>query len=56
MLNGNGALDTATHRLLERMRAELDAARTGREATEPPTEEVRVEAPRRDEPHAAGSS
>jgi len=41
MLNGNGALDTATHRLLERMRLELEAARG---ETEAPTQELRTEA------------
>jgi hypothetical protein len=36
LLNGNGSLDTATHRLLERVIAELAQA-------EPPTEELRAD-------------
>jgi hypothetical protein len=48
MLNGNGALDTSTHRLLHRVRDEiatrrLDPLRTS--ASEAPTEELQPGSP-----------
>ncbi len=48
MLNGNGALDTSTYRLVNRVRDEIASHRLDplrAQASEAPTEELRPQAP-----------
>ena len=48
MLNGNGALDTSTYRLVNRVRDEIASHRLGplrAQKSEAPTEELRSEDP-----------